>query len=247
MLKLSTHWNNCPNNIELSHKTIHVWMINLQEHLKKNDIYYRLLSEYEYNRAHQYRFEKDKQRFIIARGILRELIGRYLLISPKEMVFSYNLNGKPYLNIEDTTRTLWFNLSHSENIALYIFSKWGEVGIDVEKIKPMADMEEIAKRFFSQNESRILQLIPVSERLEAFYRCWTRKEAFIKMIGNGLSYPLEDFEVTLEPEKPAKLLKVREQPKMVENLALVDVHPCNGYVGALVAEKPLKTLEFWKY
>jgi 4'-phosphopantetheinyl transferase len=165
----------------------------------------------ELGRADRFRFERDRSRFIVGRALLRELLGRYTGCAPGEIAFRYGEFQKPML-----ADGPWFNLSHSGPIALYAISAAGEVGIDVELYDPSFARERIAERFFSPAEVRALRSLPLDAQPRAFLSCWTRKEAFIKARGDGLSLALDSFDVTLAPDLPAALLRTAwcaDEPK----------------------------------
>jgi 4'-phosphopantetheinyl transferase len=158
-------------------------------------------------RARRFHFEKDKQHFIIGRGLLRSIIGEYLNTIPSDILFTYNKKGKPFI-AHPADAKLFFNLSHSENRIVMAFSSERELGIDIEYHKDLLDINGIAANYFSVNENKIFAGIPNHQKKEAFFNCWTRKEAFIKAVGDGLSIRLNSFDVSFEPEKPANLLRV---------------------------------------
>lgn len=162
------------------------------------------------------------------------LISRYLEMFPAEIQFSYAVNGKPQLATSNAqTECLHFNLAHSGGIALYAFTRVGEVGVDVELIRPDFTTNEIAQRFFSPTEVACLNELPAELRPEAFFNCWTRKEAFIKAIGIGLSLPLNEFDVTLSPDKPAKLLRTRWDESEASRWSLKEIDVGSDYAAAL--------------
>lgn len=154
--------------------------------------FYSSLSEDELSRMHQYRFRKDKIRFLIVRGILRKLLGFYMKSNPTDISFSYNEHGKPQLQND-----LCFSVSYSQSLALICFSAKQEVGVDIEKIQFIQDFLEIAERFFSKVEYDFLNNAEDDLKLKTFFQLWTQKEAFIKAIGQGLFYPLDQFTVPI--------------------------------------------------
>lgn len=165
----------------------------------------RLLSEDERDRADRFHFERDRRRFVAARSILRRSLARYLDAEPAELVFAYGEHGKPSLPGSD----LSFNVSHSGRLALFAFASGFEIGVDVELLahaRPDND-EQVAARFFSAREVEALRAYPESERDRGFLRCWTRKEAFVKAHGDGLSLSLQAFDVELAAGAPPALLR----------------------------------------
>lgn len=160
-----------------------------------------LLSAEERDRAARFHFDKHRRYFTAARGILRELLGTYLGKPPSAIEFSYNPYGKP------AVEGIYFNLSHSDNRALYAVSRAREVGVDIERINPSFADEQIPEQYFSPAEVKVLRALPKERQIEAFFNCWTRKEAYVKARGLGLSLDLQSFDVTLVPGEPAAFLR----------------------------------------
>jgi 4'-phosphopantetheinyl transferase len=196
--------------LTLGARDVHVWRASLDQAPTTVERFRRLLSDDEHVRANRFHFEIDRQHFIVARGYLRMLISRYQQIPPTEIQFSYSAYGKPQL-VDSPARIqpFHFNLAHSGSVAVYAFTQVGQVGVDVELIRPDFTGDEIAERFFSAAECAGLKRLPEEIRHQAFFNCWTRKEALIKAIGSGLSLPLHEFDVTLSPGEPAELLQTR--------------------------------------
>ena len=182
-------------NLALSKDAVHVWRAALDVPETQIGVLRETLDEDELRRAERFRFPEHRRHFIVARGILRRLLARYLNEPADRIGFEYNRYGKPFLK-EQGSSLIRFNLSHSGGMALYVFSRIREVGIDIEWTRRrMGDAEQIATRFFSPREAKVLLGIPEHLRKEAFFGCWTRKEAYIKARGKGLSIPLDRFEV----------------------------------------------------
>ena len=167
-----------------------------------------LLSEAERHRARRLSFERDRRRFTVARARLRQLLGERLGARPESVELVYGEHGKPVLSQRFSASGLHFNVSHCDDVAVYAFSSGREIGIDIESVRAIPDADEIAKRFFSRREyETYLALDPLDKPL-GFFNCWTRKEAFIKALGDGLRYPLDCIEVSLAPGQPAVILGV---------------------------------------
>lgn len=216
---------------------VHVWRIIL-------DIGDLLLSELrdtladgERQRADRFHFEKDRRHFTAARGAMRILLASYLARRPEEVRFAYNNYGKPRLIDADNGSDLRFNLSHSHGLALLAVTRGRDIGVDVERLRDMErDGEALAERFFSPREVAALRSLPPELRREAFFLCWTRKEAYIKAQGKGLSLPLDQFDVSLHPDEPAALLATQHDPQEVRRWSLCGLSPDAGFVGALAVE-----------
>jgi 4'-phosphopantetheinyl transferase len=162
-----------------------------------------MLADDERDRARRFRFERDRRRYIVRRGRLRDLLSRYLGNTPPQVRLHAGPFGKPYLAEGD----LRFSLSHSQGIALYAVVRGLEVGCDIEYRNHMLACEQVADRFFSPLEARTLSSLPATQQAEAFFNCWTRKEAYVKARGLGLSLPLDSFDVSLAPSEGAALLR----------------------------------------
>lgn len=197
-------WPPAPQFPALADREIHVWSAGLDVDAKTRGGLKAALTSEEHVRAARFRFERDRQRFTVARGILRDILSRYLHCRPAELAFSYGPHGKPAL-ANDTT-SLCFNVSHSGELALYAVSPGVEVGVDVERVEARNAGRDIAERFFAPREIAALGSLPSDLQVEAFFLCWTRKEAYIKAIGKGISIPLESFEVSLMPGQSAAIL-----------------------------------------
>ena len=222
------------HSLTLARNEVHLWQARLDDQLA--DSLKPLLSEEETARANRFHFTKDRNHFIVARGLLRRLLAAYLgLASSAELSFSYGEKGKPFL-AENQQGSINFNLAHSHGMALYAFSHDRELGVDLEFIRDELADEKIADRFFSTTEVKALQRVPAELRRQAFFNCWTRKEAYIKARGEGLSMPLNEFDVSLAPGEPAALLRNHKDAAEVTRWSMKSIPVDRGYVAALVVE-----------
>jgi 4'-phosphopantetheinyl transferase len=219
---------------------IHVWHAALDREEKVLGRLESRLSPDEKARADRFHFVNDRNRFVAARGLLRELLGKYLHQAPAGLEFSYGEHGKPSLSGGDASSGLCFNLSHSAGLVVYAIAKERNLGIDVEHIRPESAGDDIAKRYFSAREVSDLQTLPPDAKVEGFFHCWTRKEAYLKATGMGLQIPLDSFAVSLFPEKPAQFLGGVE-PRW--HLAAHD--PAEGYVAAVVYDGAPCSLKYF--
>lgn len=167
-----------------------------------------LLNAAELERAGRFHYEKDRQTYVRTRATLRRLLGRYLNVAPASLSFKYSEYGKPLLPSGSRAGNISFNVSHSGGYALLAFTREADIGVDLELMDPTIDTTELTKRFFSQTERDQLLRLPAAEQIPAFYRTWTRKEAFLKAHGVGLSLPLDAFAVTIELELPTRLERI---------------------------------------
>ncbi|HEX5085936.1 MAG TPA: 4'-phosphopantetheinyl transferase superfamily protein, partial [Blastocatellia bacterium] len=225
----------------------HVWRASLEQTPAEVERLTQPLSEDEKERAARFRFPRHRDHFIVARGLLRLIIGRYLQAPASSLVFSYGAYGKPELGGVFENCGLRFNLSHSHELVLCALTRRRAIGVDVEGLRPDVVEEGVAERFFSAAEVKALRALPERLQVEAFFNCWTRKEAYIKAIGEGLSHPLDQFDVSLVPGEPAALLGTRGDPWELERWALFDLAPRDGYAAALAIEGRDMKIEYWDY
>jgi len=220
----------------LERNEVQVWLGNLHQGPERIEAFLRTLSHDEQERASRFRFGRDRVRFIAARGILRRLLGVYLGTASERVSFQYNEYGKPSLSGEFSSACIRFNVSHSAARVLLAFSIGREVGVDIEEVRPDLATEGIAEKYFSPFEVNALRSLPKNLRTEAFFNCWTRKEAYIKAEGNGLSRPLDEFDVSLAPGEPACLLETRVRERPASAWTLLSLDAGRGYKAALVCE-----------
>ena len=219
---------------------VHIWYIDLAVDAGTVGRLTRDLSKDERARAGRFRFDHDARRFVVARSGLRALLGRYLRLDPGDVAFTYLAHGKPAL--DGVHSIMSFNLSHSGEVAV-VAAGWDRaVGVDVELRRPLPDLSALAARSFAPRELAVLEALPEAERPTAFFRCWTRKEAFIKATGQGLAQPLDAFVVSLAPEEPARFLDIEGDPAALARWTLYDLQPPTGYAGALAVEGPVGAL-----
>lgn len=221
--------------IALPADEVHVWRVELAHVATAKQRWEPILSADERTRAARFHFLRDRQRYTATRALLRMLLSGYLGLNPQELVFSYSKSGKPSLNSGDNEK-LEFNVSHSGEIALLAFTRDRDVGVDVEQIRENFDHEAIAGRFFSVPEQQQLAALPMAERYRGFFRCWTRKEAYIKAEGSGLSLPLQQFDVSLGAGAPSLLLATRPDSAEAARWTLREVPAGEGYVAALCVQ-----------
>lgn len=238
-------WPSAPNQFVLGATDVHVWRLFLEQPADIVQRLSRLLSPDERARADRFHFERDRRHFIVARGCLRIVLGDYLEIAPSKVEFCYAGHGKPQLT--STASKLKFNVAHSCSFALYAITLIGEVGVDLEHIRTDFPGDDIAKRFFSDTEVACLSRLPAHARHEAFFNCWTRKEAFLKAKGTGLSAPLDQFDVTLAPEEPAAILRTRWDETEAARWSLITISVDSGYVSAVAVESYDWQLNCWQF
>lgn len=240
-------WYPPPTDLTLSSDEAHVWRASLDQPTSRLQSLQHTLAADELSRATRFRFQKDRHHFIIARGLLRAILSRYLDVEPSQLRFYYSDYGQSSLTPTPGQDTLRFSLSHSDGLALYAVTRGREIGVDLERVRPVAEAEQIAERFFSAQENAVFRTLPASLKYEAFFTCWTCKEAYIKARGKGLSLPLDQFDVSLVPGEPAMLLSTRGDPQEASRWSLRDLMPGPGYMAALAVEGHGWRLTCWQF
>lgn len=215
---------------------VDVWCLSLELEEASLDSLQRLLSEDELMKAGRFLVERAKKHFIAARGFLRRLIGHYLKEKPERLLFQYGPQGKPSPAGKFEATGISFNVSHSHGMALYAVAWNKAVGVDIEKIDSNTSCIDIAERFFSPYEIEVLRNLTGDRQRRGFFNCWTRKEAYLKARGEGISSSLSRFDVSLVPGEPAVLLAHRTDPGEIFRWSFedLDVHP--DYAAAVVME-----------
>jgi 4'-phosphopantetheinyl transferase len=213
---------------------VQVWRADLDQDTAVTARLRALLSADERARADRFYFSYLRAHYTLVRGALRLLLGGLSGLDPAGIKFDYAKHGKPYLAGSD----LAFNVSHSGKRALIALAHSRRVGVDVERVRKLPDSEAVARRFFAPAEVAEYLAVPELQRVQAFYNAWTRKEAFIKAVGDGLSHPLDRFTVSLRPGEPARLRTIDTDAEAARRWKLVALDPGDGYAGALIAELP---------
>ena len=206
---------------------IHIWRVLLDQPFASLGLFSTYLSEKEIARAERFAFLRDKNSFIAGRGTLRVILGRYLDVSPASISIHQGPFQKPFVPPSSRKTAFQFNLSHSHGLALLALALDNQVGIDVEKLRPEFATEEAAAQFFSAKERNELQSLPPESRVQGFFNCWTRKEAYVKATGRGLQVPLDSFDVSLAPGHPATLRAADS-----DRWTLFSFCPAQGYTAA---------------
>ena len=237
-------WSPAPASISPQAGEIHVWRVDLDQPADVVQQFRSTLEDHEIVRADRFHFEKDRKAFAVSRGFLRHVLGRYLTTKPEALRFSYGPYGKPALNGEHKESSLRFNMSHSRGVGLVAISEGREVGVDVEYVRADFATEEIAQRFFSPREVAAFNALPSAQRVAAFFRCWTRKEAYIKAVGRGLSQALDGFDVTLAPDAAPALLRADDDD--VSRWSLSDIDVAGDYAAAVMIEGQISDIRCWQ-
>ncbi len=228
----------CSFNLQ---KEAHIWRVPFSVSPDQMEAYKAVLDRDELQRAAKFHFEKDRTRYIVTRGQLRFLLSRYLNREADSFTFTYNPYGKPALN----DSALHFNVSHSHEMGLLIFDRTYEVGVDIEWMREDFGGLKIAERFFSSDEINELKLLPHEQQVQGFFNCWSRKEAYIKALGKGLSIPLAKFSVTLSPGKKAVLLSTTHEPQALYTYKLIAIKADPAYAAAAVVHIKRKIIKLF--
>jgi 4'-phosphopantetheinyl transferase len=235
-------WHPPPTHRFVAHNEVQVWRARLSSEGRALASCFQTLSPDEREKADRFRFPRDRVRYIVARATLRNILSRYLDTPPGRIRFTYGSHGKPALDDGIAGPRLRFNVSHAEDIALYAVARARAVGIDIEYVRDGHASMDIAERFFSPAEVAALKGLPQHQQSEAFFNCWTRKEAYLKALGEGLSYPLDHFTVSVTPGESAAVLTV---PDSERSWSLSALRLPRGYVGALVVEGDRPIIRRW--
>lgn len=211
-------------------------VIRLENNVEEIRALRKLLSDTERRRADRFVFDRDRNRFIVARARLRELLATRLSVRPEAVELTYSLHGKPVLARRFADSNLRFNVSHSDDVAVFAFSLGREIGIDIEVVRSIPDADDIAAQFFSRRENEAYLALDPRDKPLGFFYCWTRKEAFIKAIGDGLYHPLDSFDVSLSPDEPAEILRFKDMPGSKCGWNLNSFSPLPGFIAAVVTE-----------
>ncbi len=240
-------WHSLSECLVLNPDEVHVWKAGLDRTSFQIQSLRNTLAADEQARADRFYFEKDRAHFIVARGVLRTILGRYLNRAPERLSFLYSSYGKPALAGDSDGAAIRFNLSHSDGIALYAITRNREVGIDIERIRFDLAFAEIAQRIFSAREAATLRTLPTEMQPQAFFRYWTRKEAYIKARGEGLSLPLNQFDVSLVPGESNVTLSTPRNPAEVARWSVQELEAVPGYVAAFAVEGHGLRLSCWQW
>lgn len=235
-------WLIPPEDFELQPHQADVWRVFLPVRFDSIHSIVSALSEEERGRAAKFHFEKDRSRYIVSHASLRGILARYLQRAPEELSFSVNEYGKPFL----ADHELEFNLSHSGDYALIAVTRERNVGVDVEQIREV-EIEELARRNFSPREVSELTALSPERRLNGFFNCWTRKEAYIKAQGLGLSLPLDSFDVSLAPNEPAILRATLPDAMDAVWWSLRSLEVASNYAAALAVKGDGMEIRFWDW
>jgi len=236
-------WMKTPDTLSLSKDHIDIWLCDLKQLSGDINNFYSILSEDERERADKLKIEDKKQQYIITRGALRQRLGLLTDIEPEDFVFKILEHGKPVLANNHQFADITFNVSHSNDLALIAIAQGQSVGIDIEKINYESNHQALMTRFFSKAEQSEFLIMPETNKARAFCACWTRKEAFIKAIGDGVSYGLDNFDVTVDPENQTPEIKLHKPSD--ETWSAITLPINDEYMACLVSDRDSLSVRCW--
>lgn len=222
--------------MKIKEKNVEVIYTFINDNLEKYEYYRSLLNKEELDKADRYYFQKDRNCYTVARGLLRIFIAEYLNINPKNTEFKYNEFGKPFIENSD----IEFNISHSGDIIIFAFTLNNKIGVDIEFMKDKVKFKEIIHRFFSENEIKEFLTVEEEKQKEAFFNGWSRKEAYIKAVGKGLGIPLNSFDVSLDPDQEVKIKAI--DGNINHSWYLYDLKIDKEYKSAFAIDSEVKTI-----
>jgi len=228
------NWIKSPLEPSISGEEVHIYYVSISSVENQIPILKNYLTDEEEKKIMKFIFEKDRKCHMISRSVLKDILSRYLSIKAEDVIFTYNDYGKPFLGNKINNAEINFNLSHSGDMIIYAFSTGRSIGVDVQEIRNMDSTDDIFKRYFSDYENSIFDTLPVELKTGAFYSCWTRKEAYVKAHGSGLSFPLDKFSVSFLPGKDAELL--HDEFNDVSGWTLKEIFSSPDYTAALAVE-----------
>lgn len=243
----SQQWGAPPLLLPLSDDEVHLWRATLDQPPGCRRWLLAMLSQEERMRAEDFYFVRDRERFIVRRGVLRSILGAYLRIPPAQLLFEYGYHGKPALQGQPGVTPLQFNVSHAEGLGMYAVSRGRALGVDLERVRPILNLEQITARRFTPEEHAQLIALPPEQQPQGFFRCWTSKEAYVKARGEGLSIPLDRFMVAVQPDQPMALLATSEGPAETARWTLHEVLVAPEYVASVAVEGAGWRLASWQW
>jgi len=247
MSSIQFHWNDPPDQCKLGVRDVHVWAADLCRTAEQIAAFELTLASDERDRAARFAFARDRNRFVAGRGVLRAILGTYLKTQPARLRFAYGSRGKPVLADLPGDDDLHFNAAHSDDLLLIAVTRACAVGIDVERIRPLEDAEELADRFFSPSEAAQLTMLPKDRRATAFFDLWTRKEACLKATGQGITELLDQIEVSFLPQDAARVIRISGDSHLAQEWTLQELLPANQFKAALAAAANNLQIISWRW
>jgi len=242
MVDIISNWSAPPSKMYLPPTDVHIWQASLHIPAHQQERFTQMLSSDEIARAARFHFPLHREHYIAGRGLLREILGRYLNCLPETIRFSYNSFGKPALLASAAQEALQFNISHSNGVALFAFVRDADIGIDVQHTNAVTDLLQAGAVVFSAGEMEVLSTLPQERRRAVFFQYWTRKEAYIKAVGGGFSLPLNGIDVGRLPAGRVWQAEAPGAPFEQTDWNVWDFTACPGYAAAVAIQQ-----ENWKF
>ena len=239
-------WTRTPAKLELSATHIDIWRTTLELPQQQIDNYRSLLSADEQARANRFKVDRKYREYIVSRGLLRRILGLTLNRDPAALVFAYTEHDKPVLDLDWRGVPVCFNVSHSHELTLIAVTLNHLIGIDVEHIRRNVDFKKLASRFFSSQEARNLETYTDNAIAQAFFSCWTRKEAFVKAVGDGIAFGLNEFTVSVDPSDKEVSLTTHWDQDEAKNWSLLNLRAAPGYIAALAVNGQDFKIRCWE-
>ncbi len=230
------NWGKPPEKLTLFKNEIHLWRANLDLPSMMIDKFASSLSADEISRANRFRFEKHRDRLIVGRGILRQLLANYLQTESEIIIFEYSDRGKPQISSSLNQDHLQFNVSHSQDLALYGFNSQRIIGVDLEYIKDNINYKQLAKRFFNPQELQLINSYPANKQKTIFFQLWTAKEAYLKATGDGLAGSLDTIEFTLNNNNELNLVKIKQDRAAASFWLINNFIPQDNFIATIAVE-----------
>ncbi len=234
-------WQRVHQPPKLEDDDIHVWRFPLTAGGKYRHLMDGLADD-EVRRAERFLFEHHREHFVVGRFRVRQLLAHYVNQNPASIVYAYDNLGKPRFAAEHWNQEIRFNFSNSHDGGLLAVTRASEIGVDIERLRPLSDMMGLARRYFAESESRQLLALPPPERTAAFFRFWTRKEAYLKAVGKGLTFPLRSVEVTMADDQQCRICHIDHDVKAAKQWSLRHLEPGDGYVGAFAVQRTVSNV-----
>ena len=231
----------------LPESEVHVWFVRLHEMSRHFESVLEILAPDEVARAARFRFERNRNEYILTRGFLRHILGCYTGFAPHLLQFGYNSYGKPTLAAHWRGDRLEFSVSHSRGVAVYAVTRDRQVGVDLEYMHQDVEFDQIAEHYFSPREISLFRRLPSDKRREAFFSCWTRKEAYIKARGEGMFLDLRSFDVAFAPDQAAPVFSGTDDPSETQRWSLADLPAPVGYTAAVAVKGVAGGIRRWEW
>lgn len=233
-------WQHATGDISLSNTDVHIWRVSLMPNTTLVKAMKSLLSPDEIQRAERFRFQRDHDRFVLSRGSLRQILGRYTNRKPESVEFAYDTLGKPSLRDTDC---LVFNVSHASDTGLIAITRQHRIGIDVEYIRPMPYLKNIATHYFSTQEAAALERMPDDIKLPVFFIYWTAKEAISKALGKGLSMTLSAIQIDVQPDFNTRIISIPDED--ISTWSIIHFCPAPDYQATLAVHGLNRLVSGW--